>query len=138
MLKYIYITKYEYNYLAENLENPRTPLFCGLPKIHKIFTPFPPLRPIVSGFNSFTCNLSKFVDSFLKFQAQNCKSYIWYTKNFLIKLSSIKNILENSFLVTMDVSSLCTNIDHKEGAEACFEKLGEKKVVPFHLSSSKV
>ena len=76
MLKNSYITKQEYNYLSENLENPRTPLYYGLPKIHKIFDLFLPLRPIVSGFDSCTCNLSKFVDSFLKFQAQKCKSYI--------------------------------------------------------------
>ena len=44
-----------------------------------------------------------------------------------MKLSLIKNIPENSFLVTMDVSSLYTNIDHEEGAEACFKKLEERK-----------
>ena len=109
------------------MENSQTPLFYGLSKIHKIFDSFPPLRPIVSGFDSCTCNLSKFVDSFLKFQAQKCKSYIRDTKDFLIKLSSIKNIPANSFLVTMDVSSLYTNIDHEEGAEACFKKLEERK-----------
>ena len=27
----------------------------------------------------------------------------------------------------MDVSSLCTNIDHEEGAEACLKKLEERK-----------
>ena len=36
MLKNNYITKQEYNYLTENLENPQTPLFLGLPKIHKV------------------------------------------------------------------------------------------------------
>ena len=82
MLKNNYIIKQEYNYLAENLENPRTPLFYGLLKMHKIFDSFPPLRPIVSSFNLYTCNLSKFVDSFLK-----CKSYIRDTTDFLIKLS---------------------------------------------------
>ena len=65
MLKNNYITKQEYNHLAEKLKNPRTPLFYGLPKIHKIFDSFPPLRPKISGFNSCTCNLSQFVDSFL-------------------------------------------------------------------------
>ena len=35
MLKNNYITKTEYNYLAENLENPLTPLFHGLPKYVK-------------------------------------------------------------------------------------------------------
>ena len=70
MLKNNYTTKQEYNYLSEKLENPRTPLFYGLPKIHKILDLFPSLQLIVSGFNSCTCNFAKFVDSFLKFQAQ--------------------------------------------------------------------
>ena len=70
-------------------------------------------------------SLSEFVDSFLKFQAQKRKYYIRGTKDF--KLSSTKNIPENSFLVTMDVSSLYTNIHHEEGAEACFKKLEERK-----------
>ena len=48
MLKNNYITKREYNYLTENLENPQTPLFYGLPKIHKTFDLFPPLRPTIS------------------------------------------------------------------------------------------
>ena len=52
MLKHNYITKQEYNYLTENLENTRTSLFYGLPKAHKMFDLFPPLRPIVSGFDS--------------------------------------------------------------------------------------
>ena len=51
-----------------------------------------------------------------------------------MKLSSIKNFPENNFLVAMDVSSLYTNIDHEEGAEACFQKLEERKNKPFHLS----
>ena len=127
MLKNNCITKQEYNYLAENLENPRTPLFYGLTIIYKIFDSFPSLRAIVSDFNSRTCNLSKFVDSFLKFQAKKCNCYVRDTKDFIIKLSSIKHILENSFLVTMDASSLQINIDHEEGAETCFAKLEERK-----------
>ena len=58
---------------------------------------------------------------FKKFQVQKCKSFIRDTKDFLIKLSSIKNIPENSFLVTMDVSALYTNIDHEEDADASFK-----------------
>ena len=54
MLKNSYITKQECNYLTENLEIPRTPIFYGLPKIYKIFDLFPPLRPIVSGFDPCT------------------------------------------------------------------------------------
>ena len=111
--------------MAEDFENSRKLLFYGRPKIHKIFDSFPPQRFIVSGFNSCRCNLSEFVDSFLKFQAQKRKYYIRGTKDF--KLLSTKNIPENSFLVTMDVSSLYANIHHEEGAEACFKKLEERK-----------
>ena len=82
--------KQEYHYLGKNLEKQRTPLFYRLPKVHKIFDLFPSLWPITSGFNSCTCNLSKFVDFFLKYQTQKCKSYIRNNNDFLIKLSSIK------------------------------------------------
>ena len=36
----IYLTKQEYSYLAENLENPRKPLFYTLPQIQKMFDSF--------------------------------------------------------------------------------------------------
>ena len=35
-------------------EGTCTPSFYGLPKIHKDFDSFPPLRPICSEFNSYT------------------------------------------------------------------------------------
>ena len=63
MLKNNYITKQEFNYLTESLENPQTPLFYGLPKIHQIYDSFLPSRYIVYDFNSCSFNLSKFVDS---------------------------------------------------------------------------
>ena len=109
------------------MKNPRAPLFYGLLKTHEVFDSFPSLRPIIFGFNSCTCNLSKFVDSFLKFQAQKFKSYIRNTEDFIINLSSIKSIPENSFVVTIDVSSLYTSINVKEDPEACFKKLEERK-----------
>ena len=77
----------------------RTPYFYGLPKIHKKFDQFPPLRPICSGFNSCTSKLSEFVDAFLKPLAQQSPSY---TSDFVQKIEtdvaplvthSIKNFL---------------------------------------------
>ena len=85
------------------------------------------MRPIVSGFNSCTTKLSEFLDSFLKFQAQKCKSFIRDTKDFLRRLNSIKNLPKNSILMTLDVSSLYTNIDQEEGTEACFRNFEERK-----------
>ena len=121
------IDKKELKFLTEHLSSPRTPIFYGSPKIHKFFDLIPPMRPIVSGFNSCTSNLSEFIDSFLCYQARLCKSYVRDTKDFLCKINKIKELPPNSILVTMDVNSLYTNIDHEEGAQACFEKLEQRK-----------
>ena len=67
-------SKKERKYILEDIGNCRMPVFYGLPKIHKTFTKIPPMRPIVSGFNSCTAKLSEFLDSFLKYQAQKCPS----------------------------------------------------------------
>ena len=127
-----YINEKEFKFLSTNFNSWRIPVFYGLPKIHKLFLSFPPLRPIVSGYNSISSNLSEYLDSYLKFQARLCKSFIRDTNDFLTKLKSIKNIPKNSIFVTMDVSSLYTNIDHEEGAQACYEKLETRlnKTVP--------
>ena len=121
------IGKKEFHLLTEFLAKPRIAIFYGLPKIHKSFVNFPPLRPIVSGFSSYTSRLSEFVDTFLKYQAKKCKSYLRDTKDFLQKLQNFKTLPDNAILVTMDVSSLYTNIDHDEGANACYEML-ERRV----------
>ena len=121
------ISKKESLLLTENLQQPRMSIFYGLPKIHKKFELFPPLRPIVSGINSCTSKLSEYIDSFLKYQARKGSSYIRDTKDFLCKLNQLKSIPDKSILVTMDVGSLYTNIDHHEGADACFEALEKRK-----------
>ena len=122
----------EKKYILEDADKCRMPLFYGLPKIHKNFTTTPPMRPIVSGFNSCTAKLSEFLDSFLKFQAQKCSSYIKDTKAFICKLDSIKELPADTILVTLDVSSLYTNIDQDEGAEACFKRLENRVKKVFH------
>ena len=127
MLDQKLIDKKEFQLLTEHLDEPRLSIFYGLPKIHKTFSDFPPLRPIVSAYNSCTSRLSEYLDSFLKFQAKRCKSYIGDTKEFLNKLNNIKTCPDNSILVTMDILSLYTNIDHEEGATACFEVLEKRK-----------
>ena len=127
MLKKEDITDQDHKFLTQNLRKSRVPIFYGLPKIHKIFNHFPPLRPIVSHIGSATYNLSKFIDSFLKYQARRCNSFIRDSKDFLKKIKNIGRLPEKSILVTMDVSALYTNIDHDEGADACYEKLETRK-----------
>ena len=127
------ISEEEFRFITKDGEDPRTPIFYGLPKIHKVFKSFPPLRPIVSHVGSCTHRLSEFLDSFLKFQARLSPSFIRDTKHFLQKIESLKEkgLPSNSILVTMDVSSLYTNIDHEEGANACYEKLEERRRKPI-------
>ena len=68
------------------------------------------------------------LDSFLRFQAQKCKCFIRDTKDLIMELSSIFKIFpENSFVFTMGVWSLYTNIDHEKEAEGFFKKLKERK-----------
>ena len=123
------ISNNEHKFLTQHLDNADTPIFYGLPKIHKQFENFPPLRPIVSQMKSATRRLSEFLDTFLKYQAQRTASYIRDTKHFLQKIKEINEnkLPDNTILVTMDVSSLYTNIDHEEGAEACREHLELRK-----------
>ena len=89
-----------------------------------MFNEFPPLRPIVSGFKSCSSRLSEYLDTFLKFQASKCRSYYAIQKIFCrnLTVSSLYQIT-----LPLDVASLYTNIDHEEGANACFEMLQKRK-----------
>ena len=49
----------------------------------------------------------------------NNSSYVKDTTDFIQKLKSSKLAHANSYLVTLDVSSLHTNIPHKDGHDAC-------------------
>ena len=101
-------------------KNPRTPIFYMLPKIHK---PNNPGRPIVSGCDGPTENLSAYVDSYIKPLAQKVNSYLKDTNQFLQKPNELGQIPPNSFLVTIDVVALYTNIPHSEGILAVKEAL---------------
>ena len=109
----------EYNILTDDSET-ETPVFYGLPKIHKEYERFPPLRPIVAGYRSATVQLSEYVDSYLKPAARKRFSFVRDTTHFLNRLGDLKNIPVRSFMVAMDVNGLYNNIDHEEGANACY------------------
>ncbi len=113
------IEKDTFNYLLP--QDPRTARFYLLPKIHK---PNNPGRPIVSGNGSPTERISEFVDSFLNPLVSRIPSFIKDTTDFLHKLEEVKHqIPDSAILVTLDVSSLYTNIPHNEGMSACVSAL---------------
>ena len=103
---------------------PRTPAFYGLPKIHKVDIP---LRPIVSGNDSPTENISSYMDFVLQPLVRALPSYIRDTKDFLNQLFTLPQLPENCYLVTADVVSLYTNIPHNEGIEAVIQKISSNR-----------
>jgi len=110
-----YVTDFE---KATMLTGERTPNFYGLPKIHKDYNNLPTIRPISSGSSGPSAASSEFVDTFLKPIAQKQPSYVKDTTDFINRTKSLK-VGEHDHLVTMDVTSLYTNIDQEEGRIAC-------------------
>lgn len=107
----------EKNIIGTNLaqylkvDQPRTPLLYLLPKIHKSLHK-PSGRPIVS-YN----NISIFLDRILREFVLTSKSYIQDTTDFINKISELL-IPDDALLVSFDVTSLYTSIDHNRGLEA--------------------
>ncbi|XP_068696876.1 uncharacterized protein [Montipora foliosa] len=90
--------------------------FYILPKVHK---PGNPGRSIVSSNSHPTERISHFIDHHLQPLVHKLPSYVKDTNDFLNKLITIGKLPSNSLLVTLDVSSLYTNIPHNEGINAC-------------------
>ena len=103
--------------------NPRTALLYLLPKIHE---PGNPGRPIVSSCGTATENISRYVDYFLQHLAAQVPSYIKNTTSFLNKIQDLPRLPPGYLLVTLDVTSLCTNIPHDEGISACMNALNTR------------
>ena len=90
---------------------PRIPQFYTLTKIHK---QTPVGRPIISGCEGPTERISSFVDSFLQPIAKSQKLYLKDTTDFINFIEKTR-VVENAILVSMDVTSLYTNIPQEEG-----------------------
>ena len=103
--------------------------FYILPKVHK---PGNPGCPIVSCNSHPTERLSHFVDYHLQPLVHKLPSFVKDTNDFLNKLLTIGNLPANSLLVTLDASSLYTNIPHKEGINVCkhFLRTSSHKTIP--------
>ena len=102
-------------YLKENSLRPGR--FYTIPKMHKQGHPG---RPIVSSNGHPTERISQFVDHHLQPLVIKLPSYIKHTTHFLNKLNNIGQL---PLLVTRDVTSLETNIPHRDGIQACSDFL---------------
>nr|XP_058943701.1 uncharacterized protein LOC131771856 [Pocillopora verrucosa] len=98
-------------WLSQTPNPPRIPIFYTLTKIHK---PLPVGRPIISGCEGPTERILSSVDHLLQPIAQKQKSYLKDTTDFInfIEKTQVSN---DTILVSMDVTSLYTNIPQEEG-----------------------
>ena len=88
-----------------SVNNPKLGRFYLHPKIHKRLHDVPG-RPIISNSGFYTENISSFIEYHLKPLAQNVKSYIKYTNDFLSKLASLPPLPDDVILCTIDVVGL--------------------------------
>ena len=100
---------------------PRIPVFYTLTKIHK---PTPVGKPIISGCDGPTERISAFVDHLLQPIAQIQPSYLKDTTDFINFIEKTK-LPSNTILVSMDVTSLYTNIPQEEGINTVCEAYEE-------------
>ena len=100
-------------------KDPKPPKFYTLPKIHKDNNPG---RPVISSIGCHTANISKYVDHHLQEYVTKLPSYVKDTTDFINKIKDVI-VPDHAILVTMDVSSLYTNIPNEEGIEAVREIL---------------
>ena len=103
--------------------NPSPGIFYTIPKIHKEGVPG---RPIISGIGTLCENISGFVETILKPIVRTLPSFLLDTKQFLRKLSEHDDIPPDTILVTLDVTSLYTNIPHEDGLVALRSHLNDQ------------
>ena len=114
-------------------ENKKAGKFYCTPKVHKEHDASkpPPPRPIVSGCGSVTENIGLFAEHFLKEVSSSHDSYLKDTPDFLRTVELINNegkLPENAILVTADVSSLYTNINHKDAIKTSRKALNSRSI----------
>ena len=115
----------EKNAVYLTVDQPKPGRFYLLPKIHKAGNPG---RPIVSANGHPTEKISEFVDLHLQPHVQNLPSYLQDTTDFLRKQDAMGPLPPETLLVSMDVTSLYTNIPHEDGIKAC-EEVWETRTV---------
>jgi len=97
-------------------QKPKTPSIYFLPKIHKNKQP-PPGRPIVSANHCPTERISGLVDHLLRPFVPLLPSYVKDTTDFVNHIEALPRLEHTDLLVTLDVTSLYTNIPNEESLQ---------------------
>ncbi|XP_041435825.1 uncharacterized protein LOC121399362 [Xenopus laevis] len=110
------------------MKNPKIPVLYSLLKIHKDIKN-PPGRPIVSGINSISCNISEYVDKILQKYVVSLPSYLKDSTQVIRDLQKVQ-LKQGTFLCTLDVKSLYTSIQHELGIRAVSHYLEKDHDMP--------
>lgn len=102
---------------------PSCPIIYGIPKIHKDNLP---LRPIVSQIDGPTSRIGDLIDKYLAFAESQIPLLLKDTTEFLQYIEKNKFNTEITYLVTLDVDSLYTNIPQDEAINFILEWYSEK------------
>ena len=96
----------------------------GLPKLHKILDSVPAFRPILSSIRTYKYQLAKFLGKLLDYVIPKDHS----SKNTFSFVEELKMVrVTNKYMVSYDVSSLCTNIPLEETIHLTIDLLFETK-----------
>ncbi|CAJ0916819.1 unnamed protein product [Ranitomeya imitator] len=114
-------------------QNPITPVFYILPKIHKSLDN-PPGRPIVASTESILSPISKFLEKILTPLIQQTPSFLLDTRTFLQLIQNLTIIPKEAFLVTFDVKDLYTSIPHLEGIQSVRTLLTSSNMDPVQIN----
>ena len=103
--------------------------FYALPKVHKDHEPgqVPPLRSIISGSGSITECISQYVQDKIKDLSKLHPAWLEDTPHLLRELDPLDSLPDTAILVTVDVSSLYSNIQREDGVEAVRKVLKTRK-----------
>ena len=115
------------NLLPPNV--PSTRNFYLLPKIHKPLEDWPnqhqpPGRTILTNVNTESQGISRMIDHILQPHVRSMNSYIRDSIDFINKIRQTE-IPKEALLVTMDVTSLYTNIPHQLIRDTVTKKLNQ-------------
>ncbi|CAJ0924715.1 unnamed protein product [Ranitomeya imitator] len=114
-------------------QNPITPVFYILPKIHKSLDN-PPGRPIVASTESILSPTSKFLEKILTPLIQQTPSFLLGTGTFLQLIQNLTIIPKEAFLVTFDAKDLYTSIPHLEGIQSVRTLLTSSNMDPVQIN----
>ena len=112
-----HVDKNAFDYLKP--DKPKAGRFYLLLKINKVNNH--PGRPLVSANGHPTEKIQEFVDFHLRPHVEAVPSHLKDTTDYLQKMESMNPLPSGTILVSMDVTSLYTNIPHNDGIGVCQE-----------------